>query len=916
MTAMLFRIRVLLRMKGNTRLHAYHAGVLHALLAAAWGQANKMESVLPDGLLLDAPEQCRISLQSGDFYAFGFTLLDVSPVDAARRIHLLFKGLKVVGRSSAKPKTVFGGNFEIQKMEDLVAGKTLSPVKSPTAISRTHLFEEAFQLSNFETLTLRFRSPLLASRPRNLRIEGHGFFDRKWFGVSVFLSRLQRRAMDLGFLEEPIEVDNISAVRLIQNDLVWLDFSYGPRQARKAKAGAMGRVTFSGLSKPIKNLLVIGQYLRIGEATRFGFGYYRLEELGQDPFRCKRYESLLQLSIRPESVDRYSIQSDAPSGKSYLAADNITKQEYEPDPSFRISVSVKEGAKRRVLTIPSRTDRVFQRCVLDFLIDAIDLFLEESSLAYRKGLGTQRAARRLKEFVGQGYHWALKADFQEFFDSIDHRQLRQRLDAYLNDDRLVPLIMKWVKSDSKEKGIPTGAPISPLLANLFLDRFDELIHQAGGKLVRYADDFLVLYKDRDKAESAFQETSEIAEHFQLKLNQQKSNLLDLTEPFEFLGFQFRFRQKWSKTAIGQPVPVQDLGWHQKKNTNSRDQCPALSGESEVSQSSDSIVICGPNVSRIDSQGKQLVVDFRDGKKSKSLPLEKLRQLVLIGTPTISSGAFSAMVRFNLSWYLLDSFGVPKGSFVVNDPMDSHLSLVAQANSISNQEMRLSLARKLIYAKLANFAELASKIHGKPKDFRSKAILEELACHTQKADSISGLMGLEGAGAARWYGQLEGRLAGNFHFHRRTAPGARDPINALLNVGYTVLQHFTSHMIGLVGLAPALGFMHSPSPGHATLASDLQEPFRHLVDRVVIRTTKLISRSDFVMTEGSSPVLRVKPRAMKIFLENFHQDFSKNCQSQGQSMPKPYWMQVVAQIRSLRLSFIKSDPELFRPFLHP
>src|SRR5262249_8515873 len=155
-------------------------------------------------------------------------------------------------------------------------------------------------------------------------------------------------------------------------------------------------------------------------------------------------------------------------------------------------------------------------------------------------LGRHRAADRIRSLFAQGYHYALRADFRRFFDSIDHRLLEDRLDAYLDDRPMVELIMGWARHGAiaAGRGLPIGAPLSPVRSNLFLDSFDEEIERAGGRLVRYADDFLILYRTHAEAEAAFELATRQAEALLLELNGAKTAVLDLKEPFEFLGFRF------------------------------------------------------------------------------------------------------------------------------------------------------------------------------------------------------------------------------------------------------------------------------------------------------------------------------------------------------------------------------------------
>ncbi|MEM9944112.1 MAG: CRISPR-associated endonuclease Cas1 [Planctomycetota bacterium] len=917
MNPLLFRFRVVLQLKKNVQLHAMHSGVLHALLCAAWGSGNGVDPVMPDGVWLDATEQCRIQISKGERYSFGLTSIDPSPALANDRIQKLISGFKRVGRSRPPAKTVLGGNYDLIRIEDLVAGKTLSPNQIPQPIPQSHLNREFVKVADEDRLTLRFVSPLLAERPVRKRTEGHQFFDRHWFGVISFLNRLQLRLSELGF-QMPKTSGHPSRLKVARNELVWLDFTYGRRDRRKAKHGAMGRICFEGLTPDWITHLVVGQYTRVGGATRFGLGNYRIEELGDDPFRCRRSRSLLEMAISEIRVDQNAESAGLPSGFARQSVHEIRHGNYQPDPHFVVQVGEKSG-KQRTLTIPSRKDRVLQKCVLDVIAPALDKFFEESSLAYRKGLGVQRAAARLRTAVRLGYEWALKADFREFFDSIDHRELKQRIQAYLGDDELADLIQLWIKAGSPTPncGVPTGAPISPVISNLFLDVFDEAVEKSGGFLVRYADDFLILYRTQAEAVASHDKARQVAQSLCLALNENKTGVLDLKVPFEFLGFQFLFRERWEVSDSVQPIRIRDLGWKKKSKPTDRPEWTPLPGESQIGDDHhESTIICGPHVGRIDSQGNQLLVHFKDGKPVRSIPLGRTGELVLIGAPDITGNATKAMTRHQISWYLVTEFGKPLGSFVVNDPVDSHRAIIAQAETSVSPRRCLEISKHLVQSKLQNYAALARSSPGKFRDWKTSKVLMDFAAKVGHAQSIAEVIGIEGAGAARWYGNLSGRLAGGFRFEKRISPDAWDPVNALLNAGQTMLHHYIVQIIQLVGLAPAVGLMHTARSGHSSLASDMQEPFRHLIDRTVLESLKRIRKDDFHVDNRGKYPLTIKPRAMKLLIKNFHWLLTIKSQSVDQSLAKSYRMQIVGQVRSLKRSMMDWENRKFESFRHP
>jgi CRISPR-associated endonuclease Cas1 len=919
-----FRVRFLLRLTKSTRMPAHHAAVLYALTSEAFGQADQRDPIMPDGVMLDAPEQCRTWLAKNDTYAFGLTILAGGVPDATSLADSIQRGLVQVGRRAAQRQAALGGNFRLERCEDLVADRSRNVGQPLLPIAIEKIESEIHDASRCTELTLQFVSPLRCGRPKQRCLDGHAYFDREYFSPASFLSRLHRRLNTLGVSPlsssiaipdtEPGVVSTHASVG--ENQLVWLDISYGMKKARKALGGAQGRVRITAIDPVAATLLVWGQYVRIGEGTRFGFGNYRIEQLGLMPYACARSSSLLHLALQSRELDDEAERHELGSGILGGAARRLIAGEYQPAPPTRIEITT--SSRTRVLAIPRPLDRALQRAVLKTIDPGVDMLLEDSSLAYRHGLGRQRAALRINEAYRRGFQWALKSDFSTFFDSVDHAILEQRLAAYLADDELVRAIMLWVASSSPRthQGLPTGAPLSPLLSNLFLDRFDEHIQAQGGYLVRYADDFVILYRTPDEAQRAYAVAEREAAELCLELNREKTKLLDLSEPFDFLGFRFQHRDRWEMAATGEPALLEDLGWQQgAAGAKKPDDAVRLPGESDYSASPEATVIWGPGVDQLNQQGSKLICSFDDGRRPARVPLDNIRELIILGTPTYTRNALPALVSRGIHVLLVDEWGRLLGSVIPEDNNENAEVLASQTQVAQDPQRGLEIARRLVAAKLHNYATLAGVFplgHGN-RDLKEQ--LRELAGRAADCGEIEQLLGFEGAGAARWYGSFATCLPSRFSFSRRVAPRAEDPVNALLNLSQTILYRHMIFLIRQAGMSPYVGFLHRARAGHATLASDMQEAFRHLMDRAVLETLPTLRTDDFEPVEGGPYALRIRPRAIRELLARVHRLLATPCCGQGQSEPKAYRFQAWAQIRSLRRHL--SDPsQPFQVFFHP
>lgn len=218
---------------------------------------------------------------------------------------------------------------------------------------------------------------------------------------------------------------------------------------------------------------------------------------------------------------------------------------YRPLPLLRVRIEKPIGGKRS-LSIPAVRDRVAQTAALLVLEPVLDPEFEEVSFAYRKGRSLDQAIRRVVALRDLGYRWIVDADIDEYFDTIPHDALLELLKGYVGDERLLELIRLWLEGkvlvDGRlhdiPAGVPQGSPISPLLSNLYLDRLDEAFLRRGHKLVRYADDFIVMCRSRPQAQAALELSAEVLSDLRLKLDPEKTSLTDFDTGFRFLGVQF------------------------------------------------------------------------------------------------------------------------------------------------------------------------------------------------------------------------------------------------------------------------------------------------------------------------------------------------------------------------------------------
>lgn len=910
----IFPISVDLEVQRSVHFHAHHAAILYAAFAEAQGLAEQTDPHPPDGLMFTAVEQARLHFRPGDSYCLGITTLAEDLSQARSRLHRFLAGFSKLGSDPRLLDTGLRGNFRIRQLQSLAPARSVDDdVLQP--LDADFLKLQAERLQHCREVTIKLVSPLRCERPRHLRTDGGTFLNERLFLPHVFLRRAGRRLQELGFPVSTAEIDERSA-ELVHNDTLWVDLTYGSRNDRKALGGLLGDLTLRIKSPELAGILVLAQYVAVGEKTRWGFGQFRIRELAVPQCLPQRSIPLLHRAIASPALLREAERKGIESGEMLAAVSRIHDGTYEPLRSIHwILPASRPDSNPRLMSVPHTQDAVLQTAVLEEIGPALDLFFEESSLAYRRGLGRQRAAQRLRAAYQRGFEWAVRSDIHRFFDSVSHTVLRRRLDASLQDDITVDLIMKWITSGSPVagRGLPTGAPLSPLLANLVLDRFDEVIEQEGGHLVRYADDFLILFRRREDAEPLLQAAAAAASQLCLHLNREKTAVLSLRQPFQFLGYQFEHRDSWEFHAPSGVQHVNDLGWHQQKKATAPQDIPVLQGEALTSADSySSLLLLGPDLNWLGIRNQRLVAEARTPAAEESWPLPRVREIVIIGTATLDDSLFSSHQYNSPTIWLTTRMGEVRTSVCSDKPLDNARLLTAQLKAIEEPVVRLQLSKALIEAKLRNYAALSDSVQPR-RDEETGGKLRQLADRAVQADSILQLQGCEGAAAALWYGSFAAHLNPRFSFPRRVAPNADDPVNILLNIGFSWLHRIMETLLLAEGFAPSAGILHEPRAGRSSLASDMMEPFRHLIDRIVIAATHRLTPGDFQPGDGDY-ALTMHPAAVRRFLQLLHESFLKSCTGQHQTEPRSYRQQMHATVRSLHRHLLNSAVA-FRVFRH-
>jgi len=222
--------------------------------------------------------------------------------------------------------------------------------------------------------------------------------------------------------------------------------------------------------------------------------------------------------------------------------ERVAASTYRAFPLLKIVVEKKAGsAETRTLLVPTVADRVLQTAVARLLSRSFEEEFLECSYGYRPGRSVDRAIARIRKCREMGYVHVVDADIESFFDRVDQDLLLTRLAERHPSEAVMGLVRQWVRArvwDGRRVyriglGVPQGSPISPLLANFFLEEFDRVLEQSGRKLVRYADDFLILARTREDADDALRQTASLLARDNLELKEAKTRVADFESDSDF-----------------------------------------------------------------------------------------------------------------------------------------------------------------------------------------------------------------------------------------------------------------------------------------------------------------------------------------------------------------------------------------------
>jgi CRISP-associated protein Cas1 len=640
----------------------------------------------------------------------------------------------------------------------------------------------------------------------------------------------------------------------------------------------------------------------------------------------------------------------------------LQRETYFPLPLRQIFIPKKDGQWRE-LRVPTVRDRIVQQALLQILYPIVEEDLEESSFAYRPGRSHLQAARRVEQWHHRGYDWVFEADINDYFENILHPRLLEELQESVDFPWVLSLITRWLNCGVlthkgiilPQKGIPQGSVIAPLLANIYLDDFDEFFNDSSFKLVRYADDFVILARSEKLILEAQDDVRDLLEEMGLVLNPNKSQITNFKKGFKFLGHVFAgnlmlpphanhhrqislYRNKneikiihaeaslkptvlqlaflESLKAINKPIPPPlyiVLGY----TTRNPEPIKIISTESVWSREMYSLYLVQQGSTMTKSQGR-FVIKFPNQEETE-IPIQEVERILIFGHIQLSTSVIEVCLNEHIPVIFLTQLGDYKGHIHSNKAINLNLQ-IAQFGYRDNESFRLAMAQMIVRGKILNSKQFLLRLNRK----RQLAIIEDvittLDSHLSKISqqtSINGLLGHEGNSAARYFTAF-GHLIINkgFQLSERNRQPPKDPVNSLLSLGYTLLFNNVMGLILAEGLNPYLGNLHQSQAKNPELALDLMEEFRSpIVDSLVLEliNKKILKPTDFTFPNEEGGVYLVDT-ARRIFFKNFEQRINDLVSYPDLKEQVSYRRAIHLQVIRYKRCLIESIS--YEPFLRP
>lgn len=591
---------------------------------------------------------------------------------------------------------------------------------------------------------------------------------------------------------------------------------------------------------------------------------------------------------------------------------------YKPLSCRKVEIPKRKGGFRRLM-IPSIRDRVLHTAIAQALQPILEPEFEDSSFAYRPGRSVKQAVARIEFWRDQGYTHVIEADIVNYFDAIDHKILLDKLRIVIGDrdgaGNLMELISVILDAQGAELnqldcGVVQGSPLSPILANLYLDPLDEALEKRGIRIVRYADDFVILCKKQALAEDALDLAHQVLGEHGLELHHDGTRIVDFDKGFDFIGHLFVRSLAVKKTydddlatpEINLPVELTDTETDTVKHTT-HDRGFAVMYLTDPTQS-------------LHLRNHSFSVQTATGHEVAAVSNLRVDRIEIGPKVGISQQAFDQCIASDTELVFVNGYGGTRARLIRSQQERASLQM-QQAATILNADHRLILARNIVEARIRNQRAQLFRLNRTAENPEVKNTLSAMARNLRKLPHCEGLdqvRGVEGATAALYWPMLGILTKGASKPFRRSRP-AKDALNATVNYLTAMLGRDILAAIQSSGLHSGFGVLHAAGDYNDAAVYDLMEPFRAPLTEGVaafLFNSKRLSADMFTPIDPEG--VRIHFKARRAIIKGYEQAVAKRVNITG-GKGKLAWRPLMKrQAYDLAKAFRANDPELFQPYL--
>jgi len=641
--------------------------------------------------------------------------------------------------------------------------------------------------------------------------------------------------------------------------------------------GCVGKFYLKGDFTHLMPFLILGSELHAGTRIGNSQGYYLLHIDPPGYFSDFFPNRKAVLSTIRNVIERYdhaleslSTEEQFPFKEEEYAQQifsEIASGSYMPSPTTAFLIKKKGGVDRMVEQLHFK-DLIVQQYTLRTISHEFERILEPESIGFRKGINRQKALDTVGDSIKDGYQYLIESDIEDFFPSVDLTHLQSLLDSYIpaKDTGVRVILARSIKNgfvlrgtlQLRTKGLAQGAPLSPIMANLYLDSFDEYIKNLNVRMIRYADDFIILTKTKEEAEEVLSKTESFLHGLGLKIKKEKTAIRRIKDGFQFLGMHF--------DGTTSPVDMGDDFKRLKKPLYITEPYCFLSLNGEA-------------------------IDIRKNKTLiETIPLRRISEIIVMDKSVVSSTLIAKCTGSGIPLTLT----LQNGYYITTIKPDSKkyhdisCAHAAKYYSFSETEI-LSIAKEFAAAKLRNYISLFKQRYEQGLNlFIGK--IERIIQNIYEAPDVPTIRGFEGFAAKEIYHRLNAFIDDEQFKIVKRERRKPDRINSLLNFGYYLLFSRINATVRAVGLNPYLGFLHNPDDSYESLVCDIEELFRSRIDRFLIKLINLksVTGNDFVQNDAGFILQR---DAIKMILNKFEGEMERKNSKNTLSLQESIYVQV-------------------------